>query len=76
MSPTDPLDPTTPRRIGVVGLGSMGGAMAASLAGRGWDVVGCDPSAAVRDPVLRDEVETRHGLVERGEGVRDGRDHE
>ncbi len=33
-------------------------------------------AAAVRDPVLRDEVETRHGLVERGEGVRDGRDHE
>ncbi|MWJ42001.1 NAD(P)-dependent oxidoreductase, partial [Clavibacter michiganensis subsp. michiganensis] len=49
MSPTDPLDPTTPRRIGVVGLGSMGGAMAASLAGRGWDVVGCDPSAAARE---------------------------
>lgn len=49
MSPTDPLDPTTPRRIGVVGLGSMGGAMAASLAGRGWDVVGWDPSAAARE---------------------------
>ncbi|MCJ1709705.1 NAD(P)-dependent oxidoreductase [Clavibacter michiganensis subsp. phaseoli] len=49
MTSTDPLDPTTPRRIGVVGLGSMGGAMAASLAGRGWDVVGCDPSAAARE---------------------------
>ncbi len=30
------------KRVGVIGLGIMGGAMAASLAGRGWDVAGFD----------------------------------
>ena len=31
------------RRIAVVGLGSMGGAMASTLHRAGWDVTGFDP---------------------------------
>jgi 3-hydroxyisobutyrate dehydrogenase len=36
------------RRIAVIGLGSMGGAMAATLHHAGWDVSGFDPSEAAR----------------------------
>jgi 3-hydroxyisobutyrate dehydrogenase-like beta-hydroxyacid dehydrogenase len=32
-------------RVGVVGLGTMGGAVARNLADRGWAVIGCDPSS-------------------------------
>ena len=42
---------TTPmpeRRIGIIGLGSMGGAMAASFVNQGWTVLGFDPSQAAR----------------------------
>jgi len=31
--------------VGVIGLGNMGGAMAANLLSAGFQVVGCDPSA-------------------------------
>jgi putative dehydrogenase len=33
------------RRVGVIGLGTMGGAVARNLAERGWMVFGCDPSS-------------------------------
>jgi 3-hydroxyisobutyrate dehydrogenase len=36
------------RRIAVIGLGAMGGAMAATLHKVGWDVTGFDPSDAAR----------------------------
>ncbi|MCU1568735.1 MAG: 6-phosphogluconate dehydrogenase [Pseudarthrobacter sp.] len=36
------------RRIAVIGLGAMGGAMAATLHKAGWDVTGFDPSDAAR----------------------------
>ncbi|WP_104129695.1 NAD(P)-dependent oxidoreductase [Cryobacterium sp. N21] len=44
MSITLPTD----RRIGIIGLGSMGGAMATSFVGQGWTVLGFDPSEAAR----------------------------
>ncbi|UXM93680.1 NAD(P)-dependent oxidoreductase [Paenarthrobacter sp. JL.01a] len=37
------------RRIAVIGLGSMGGAMASTLHSAGWDVTGFDPSDAARN---------------------------
>lgn len=36
------------RRVAVIGLGAMGGAMAATLYRAGWDVTGFDPSEAAR----------------------------
>jgi 3-hydroxyisobutyrate dehydrogenase-like beta-hydroxyacid dehydrogenase len=45
-------------RIGMVGLGRMGGGMAARLRTAGHDVVGYDATAAARD------VESLAGLVE------------
>lgn len=39
---------TTPTRLAVIGLGSMGGAMAATLRRAGWDTVGFDLSEAAR----------------------------
>jgi 3-hydroxyisobutyrate dehydrogenase len=41
---TDPIH----RRAAVIGLGAMGGAMAATLHKAGWDVTGFDPSDAAR----------------------------
>jgi 3-hydroxyisobutyrate dehydrogenase len=41
---TDPIH----RRAAVIGLGAMGGAMAATLHKAGWDVTGFDPSEAAR----------------------------
>lgn len=32
----------TDRKVGIIGLGIMGGAMARSLVERGWDVIGFD----------------------------------
>jgi 3-hydroxyisobutyrate dehydrogenase len=42
------MNTSTERRIAVIGLGSMGGAMAATLHNTGWDVTGFDPSEAAR----------------------------
>ncbi|SEJ00193.1 3-hydroxyisobutyrate dehydrogenase [Arthrobacter sp. yr096] len=36
------------RRVAVIGLGSMGGAMASTLHNAGWNVIGFDPSEAAR----------------------------
>ncbi|MEV4101751.1 NAD(P)-dependent oxidoreductase [Nonomuraea sp. NPDC049649] len=38
------MSETTPESVAVIGLGAMGGAMAAMLVRRGWSVLGCDPS--------------------------------
>lgn len=42
------MNTSTDRRIAVIGLGSMGGAMAATLHQAGWEVTGFDPSEAAR----------------------------
>jgi len=47
MSPSAP--PAEARPVAVVGLGSMGGAMAQSLHRQGWRVTGVDPSADARE---------------------------
>lgn len=42
--------------IAVIGLGSMGGAMASTLARAGWNVTGFDPSPEARDRALENGV--------------------
>ncbi|MFC9334817.1 NAD(P)-dependent oxidoreductase [Arthrobacter sp. NPDC057009] len=42
------MNTSTDRRIAVIGLGSMGGAMAATLHKAGWQVTGFDPSESAR----------------------------
>ncbi|MFP3462202.1 NAD(P)-dependent oxidoreductase [Arthrobacter globiformis] len=42
------MNTSTERRVAVIGLGSMGGAMAATLHKAGWQVTGFDPSEAAR----------------------------
>ncbi|MEO5319815.1 NAD(P)-dependent oxidoreductase [Arthrobacter sp. CC3] len=42
------MNTSTDRRIAVIGLGAMGGAMAATLHKTGWAVTGFDPSEAAR----------------------------
>ncbi|MDQ0848835.1 3-hydroxyisobutyrate dehydrogenase [Arthrobacter sp. B3I9] len=42
------MNTSTDRRIAVIGLGAMGGAMAATLHRAGWEVTGFDPSEAAR----------------------------
>ena len=42
------MNTSTDRRIAVIGLGAMGGAMAATLHRAGWAVIGFDPSEAAR----------------------------
>jgi len=46
------------RRIAVIGLGAMGGAMAATLHKAGWDVTGFDPSAAARSAAAAAGIKT------------------
>lgn len=38
------MDPTTCNRIAIIGLGKLGGSMAAAMASRGFDVIGVDVS--------------------------------
>jgi 3-hydroxyisobutyrate dehydrogenase len=52
------------RRIAVIGLGSMGGAMAATLNAADWDVVGYDPSEAARSAAADNGITTVTGLEE------------
>jgi 3-hydroxyisobutyrate dehydrogenase len=56
-----PTMPAHKPRIGIVGLGNMGAAMAATLAGKGLDVAGCDVSPA-RRALVAASVETPAGL--------------
>ncbi|MET1088999.1 MAG: NAD(P)-dependent oxidoreductase [Arthrobacter sp.] len=46
------------RRIAVIGLGAMGGAMAASLLKAGWTVTGFDPSEAARTAAEETGIKT------------------
>ncbi|MFK4639235.1 NAD(P)-dependent oxidoreductase [Paenarthrobacter histidinolovorans] len=52
------------RRIAVVGLGSMGGAMASTLHRAGWDVSGFDPSEAARNAAAATGITTTAALRE------------
>jgi 3-hydroxyisobutyrate dehydrogenase len=45
------MNTSTERRVAVIGLGSMGGAMAATLHNAGWKVTGFDPSETARTAV-------------------------
>jgi 3-hydroxyisobutyrate dehydrogenase len=45
-------------RIAVIGLGAMGGAMAATLRRGGWDVIGFDPSETARSMAAENGIET------------------
>lgn len=49
-------------RAAVIGLGSMGGAMAATLVRAGWHVSGYDPSAAARRAAEQDGVHAHDSL--------------
>lgn len=46
------------RRVAVIGLGSMGGAMATTLHSTGWEVTGFDPSEAARDAAAQAGIST------------------
>jgi 3-hydroxyisobutyrate dehydrogenase len=50
------------RRIAVIGLGSMGGAMAATLHQAGWQVTGFDPSEAARTSAEQGGIATTASL--------------
>jgi 3-hydroxyisobutyrate dehydrogenase len=52
------------RRIAVIGLGAMGGAMAATLHKAGWDVTGFDPSEAARTAAADAGIRTTANLAD------------
>ncbi|MFI2562758.1 NAD(P)-dependent oxidoreductase [Paenarthrobacter sp. NPDC018779] len=52
----------TKRRVAVVGLGSMGGAMASTLHAAGWDVIGFDPSESARTAAAAGGITTTASL--------------
>lgn len=52
------------RRIAVIGLGAMGGAMAATLHRAGWDVTGFDPSEAARTASAAAGINTTANLAD------------
>ncbi|MCT9868126.1 NAD(P)-dependent oxidoreductase [Paenarthrobacter aurescens] len=52
------------RRVAVIGLGSMGGAMASTLHRAGWDVTGFDPSEAARDAAALTGISTTADVKE------------
>ncbi|SDT58881.1 3-hydroxyisobutyrate dehydrogenase [Pseudarthrobacter equi] len=51
------------RRIAVIGLGAMGGAMAATLHKAGWEVTGFDPSDAARAAAASTGISTTDSLA-------------
>lgn len=58
------MNTSTDRRIAVIGLGAMGGAMAATLHKSGWDVTGFDPSEAARAAAAQTGIATTANLEE------------
>lgn len=58
------------KSIAVVGLGAMGGAMAATLARAGWSVVGIDPTPAARDAAAARGASTTSDDLAAARGVR------
>jgi 3-hydroxyisobutyrate dehydrogenase-like beta-hydroxyacid dehydrogenase len=59
------------KRIGVIGLGVMGGAFARHLAGAGWEVIGFDIDAGRNREARAAGVEIAHSAEEVGEMARD-----
>ncbi|KUM33603.1 6-phosphogluconate dehydrogenase [Arthrobacter sp. EPSL27] len=51
------------RRVAVIGLGAMGGAMAATLHRAGWSVTGFDPSEAARKAAEKTGITTTGSLA-------------
>lgn len=51
-------------RVGIIGLGRMGGNLARAAAGHGHDVIGYDPAQAVRDQLAAEGVPTAWSLEE------------
>jgi 3-hydroxyisobutyrate dehydrogenase len=58
------MNTSTDRRIAVIGLGAMGGAMAATLHRAGWAVTGFDPSEAARTATADIGIATTADLAE------------
>lgn len=56
------MNTTTDRRVAVIGLGAMGGAMAATLHRTGWNVTGFDPSEAARNAAAQAGIATTANL--------------
>lgn len=56
------MNHTNTRRIAVIGLGAMGGAMAATLNKAGWEVTGFDPSDAAREAAEQSGIATTANL--------------
>lgn len=52
------------RRIAVIGLGSMGGAMAATLHKAGWDVTGFDPAETARTAAAQTGISTTANIAD------------
>lgn len=58
------MNTSTDRRIAVIGLGAMGGAMAATLHQAGWAVTGFDPSDAARAATADTGIPTTDNLAD------------
>lgn len=58
------MNTDTDRRIAVIGLGAMGGAMAATLHRAGWEVTGFDPSEAARAAAAETGIATTANLAD------------
>ena len=58
------MNTSTDRRVAVIGLGAMGGAMAATLHRAGWDVTGFDPSEAARAAAAEAGIATTANLAD------------
>jgi 3-hydroxyisobutyrate dehydrogenase len=58
------MNTSTERRIAVIGLGSMGGAMAATLHQAGWDVTGFDPAETARTAAAQTGISTTANIAD------------
>jgi len=58
------MNTSTDRRIAVIGLGAMGGAMAATLHKAGWAVTGFDPSEAARAAAAQTGIPTTANIAD------------
>ncbi len=58
------MNTSTHRRVAVIGLGAMGGAMAATLHRAGWDVTGFDPSDSARAAASEAGIATTANLAD------------
>jgi L-threonate 2-dehydrogenase len=57
------------KKVGVIGLGIMGGAFASNLIAAGWDVTGCDISAARRREAQKAGVKIAKSAAEAAEAA-------